>query len=65
MWVLKAGDHISRFDCISIIFLPDFVSRVAVIWISFPELSYVFHIYAIPICAPMKAENYHKHSCIL
>ena len=26
-------------------------------WISSPELSYVCHTYAMPICAPMWAEN--------
>ena len=41
---------------VSISFL-DFVSRIAVIWISSPELSYVSHTYAMPICAPMWAEN--------
>ena len=35
----------------------DFMSRIAVIWISSPELSYVCHTYAMPICAPMWAEN--------
>ena len=53
-------------ECISIFYLYifffflsflDFMSRVAVIWISSPELSYVCHTYAIPICAPMWAEN--------
>ena len=37
--------------------LIDFMSRIAVIWISSPELSYVCHTYAMPICAPMWAEN--------
>ena len=36
----------------------DFMSRIAVIWISSPELSYVCHTYAMPICAPMWAENW-------
>ena len=27
----------------------DFISRIAVIWISSPELSYVCHTYAMPI----------------
>ena len=40
-----------------IISLLDFMSRIAVIWISSPELSYVCHTYAMPICAPMWAEN--------
>ena len=35
----------------------DFMSRIAVIWISSLELSYVCHTYAMPICAPMWAEN--------
>ena len=35
----------------------DFMSRIAIIWISSPELSYVCHDYAMPICAPMWAEN--------
>ena len=35
----------------------DFMSRIAVIWISSPELSYVCHTYAMPIYAPMWAEN--------
>ena len=44
--------------CISFLFLfLDFISRIAVIWISSPELSYVNHTYAMPICAPMWAEN--------
>ena len=46
----------------------DFMSRIAVIWISSPELSYVCHTYAMPICAPMRAENSkirNKDSCIL
>ena len=34
-----------------------FMSRIAVIWISSPELSYVCHTYAMPIYAPMWAEN--------
>ena len=40
-----------------IISILDFMSRIAVIWISSPELSYVCHTYAMPICAPMWAEN--------
>ena len=53
-------------ECISIFSLKisfffisflDFMSRIAVIWISSPELSYVCHTYAMPICAPMWAEN--------
>ena len=52
-------------ECISIyisfffiiIFFLDFMSRIAVIWISSPELAYVCHTYAMPICAPMWAEN--------
>ena len=35
----------------------DFMSSIAVIWISSSELSYVCHTYAMPICAPMWAEN--------
>ena len=30
----------------------DFMSRIAVIWISSPELSYICHTYAMPIYAP-------------
>ena len=46
--------YISFFYIISFL---DFMSRIAVIWISSPELSYVCHTYAMPICAPMWAEN--------
>ena len=49
-------------ECISIfslslcfISLLDFMSRIAVIWISSPELSYVCHTYAMSVCAPMWA----------
>ena len=42
---------------IIIISFLDFMSRIAAIWISSPELSYVCHTYAMPICAPMRAEN--------
>ena len=35
----------------------DFMSRIAVILISSPELSCVCRIYTMPICAPMWAEN--------
>ena len=35
----------------------DFMPRIAVIWISSLELSYVCHTYAMPICSPMWAEN--------
>ena len=45
------------FFFIFIISFLDFMSRIAVIWISSPELSYVCHTYAMPICAPMWAEN--------
>ena len=48
--------YISLFFFFIISFL-DFMSRIAVIWISSPELSYVCHTYAMPICAPMWAEN--------
>ena len=48
--------YISFFFIIIISFL-DFMSRIAVIWISSPELSYVCHTYAMPICAPMRAKN--------
>ena len=47
--------YISFFFFIIISFL-DFMSRIAVIWISSPELS-CCHAYAMPICAPMWAEN--------
>ena len=50
MNVLVFSLYISLFFII-ISFL-DFMSRIAVIWISSPELSYVCHIYAMPICAP-------------
>ena len=46
--------YISFFLIISFL---DFMSRIAVIWISSPELSYVCHTYAMPICTPMWAEN--------
>ena len=46
--------YISLFFIISFL---DFMSRIAVIWISSRELSYVCHTYAMPICAPMWAEN--------
>ena len=45
------------FSFFLIISILDFMSRIAVIWISSPELSYVCHTYAMPICAPMWAEN--------
>ena len=45
------------FFFIIIISFLDFMSRIAVIWISSPELFYVCHTYAMPICAPMWAEN--------
>ena len=48
--------YISFFFFLIISFL-DFMSRIAVIWISSPELSYVCHTYTMPICAPMWAEN--------
>ena len=56
---------VERDECISIFSLYisflisflDFMSRIAVIWISSPELSYVCHTYAMPICALMWAEN--------
>ena len=48
--------YISFFFFLIISFL-DFMSRIAVIWISSPELSYVCHTYAMPMCAPMWAEN--------
>ena len=36
----------------------DFMSRIAVIWIYSPELSYVCHTFAMLICAPMWAEKF-------
>ena len=42
---------------IIIISFLDFMSRIAVIWISSLELSYVCHTYAMPVCAPMWVEN--------
>ena len=49
-------------ECISIFSLSLFYFFVRfhvqnVIWISSPELSYVCHIYAMSICAPVWAEN--------
>ena len=51
--------HISVFFCFFFIIISflDFMSRIAVIWISSPELFYVCHTYAMPKCAPMWAEN--------
>ena len=49
--------YISFFFFFLIISFLDFMSRIAVIWISSPELSYVCHTYAMPIYAPMWAEN--------
>ena len=49
--------YISFFFFFLIISFLEFMSRIAVIWISSPELSYVCHTYAMPICAPMRAEN--------
>ena len=49
--------YISFFFFFLIISFLDIMSRIAVIWISSPELSYVCHTYAMPICAPMWAEN--------
>ena len=57
---------VERDECISIFSLYisfiiiiisflDFMFRIAVIWISPPELSSVCHTYAMPICAPMWA----------
>ena len=57
MNVLVFSLYISLFFIIIIISFLDFMSRIAVIWISSPELSYVCHTYAMPICAPMWAEN--------
>ena len=63
MNVLVFSLYISLFFIIIISFL-DFKSRIAVIWISSPELSYVCHTYAMPmlLCGP-KIRN--KDSCIL
>ena len=41
------------------------MSRISVIWIPSPGLSYVCHTYAMPICAPMWAEIRNEDSCIL
>ena len=49
--------YISFFFFFSIISFLDFMSRIAVIWISSPKLSYVCHTYAMSLCAPMWAEN--------
>ena len=46
---------VERDECISIFSLP--ISFLFLSWISCPELSYVCHTYAMPICAPMWAEN--------
>ena len=56
MNVLVFSHSISLFFFFFFSFL-DFMSRIAVIWISSPELSYVCHTNAMPICAPMWAEN--------
>ena len=32
-----------------------FMARIIVIWISSSELSYIFHTYAMPLCAPIWA----------
>ena len=53
-WISIFSLYISFFFIISFL---DFMSRIAVIWISSPELSYVCHTYAMPICAPMWAKN--------
>ena len=57
MNVLVFSLSISLFFYFFFISFLDFMSRIAVIWISSPELSYVRHAYAMPICAPMWAEN--------
>ena len=47
-------------ECISIysfFYFSDFMLSIAVIWISYPKLSYVCHNYAMPICAPISAKN--------
>ena len=45
-------------------FFSDFMSKIVVIWIS-SDLSYVFHTYAMPICAPICGPKIHnKQSCI-
>ena len=47
-------------ECISIVFFFSFselMYRTAVIWISSPELFHIFHTYAMPISALMRAEN--------
>ena len=51
-----AGHHAMPAALLFISFL-DFMSRITVIWITSPEVSYVCHTYAMPICAPMWAEN--------
>ena len=35
----------------------DSMLAIAVIWISSSKLTYICHNYAMPICAPMSAEN--------
>ena len=50
MNVLVFSLYISLFFIIIISFL-DFMSRIAVIWISSPELPYVCHTYAMPMCS--------------
>ena len=51
--------------CLFFLFLYlDLMSRISVIWISSPELSYVCHTYTMPVllCGP---KIYNKDSCIL
>ena len=58
MAFVEQDECVSSFSLyISFFSFLDFMSRIAVIWISSPELSYVCHTYAMPICAPMWAEN--------
>ena len=57
MAFVEWDECISIFSFFFFFFFFDFVSRIAVIWISSPELSYVCHTYDMPICAPMWAEN--------
>ena len=64
MNVLVFSLYISLFFFIIISFL-DFMSRKAVIWISSPELSYICHTYAMPICVLCGPKIRNKDSCIL
>ena len=62
MNVLVFSLSISFFFYISFL---DFMSGIVVIWISSPELFYICHTYAMPICAPIWGKKIrNKDSCI-